>query len=203
MPAKKKQTEPMPNVVIPPAPEGEESTEQQALDLAEKAVGMLEEAMDSKRRKTEEEKAEILAWAEAQGRGGLKRASEKFGISYVTLNAWKAKAKGGTKEDGSPMAPKPRKLETWQQEEIVEMDKVYSVLAGKGFDISIVQRFTPDGMTSQLKSDPKLEKLNFTQSHPSAIHILEDKKTHVVSTKNKVVVAMTLDTLLAVCGIKP
>lgn len=201
-----KDLKPQSNVVIPEAPEGEESTEQQALNLAEKAVGIAEKAqneLDSKRRRTEEEKAEILAWAEAQGRGGLKRASEKFGISYVTLNSWKAKAgKGETTEDGSPAkAPRQPRSESPVKNK-VDMNRVYTVLGGKGFKFQLISTYGPKGLETEFKADPKLAVLNMKEHH-GAIWDVESGVTSVVSTERKLVVAMPLETLLELMKIKP
>ena len=52
------------------------------------------------KRYTAEEKAEVLAFAEAQGRGGQGAAAKKFKISPLTISTWK-KAAGGT-DTGNP-----------------------------------------------------------------------------------------------------
>ncbi|MDB5049246.1 MAG: hypothetical protein JWO30_2317 [Fibrobacteres bacterium] len=37
------------------------------------------------RRYTEAQRAKILAFVKSQGRGGMSRAKEKFGVSYIAL----------------------------------------------------------------------------------------------------------------------
>lgn len=57
------------------------------------------------KRYTDKQKAEVLAFVEAQGRGGQTAAAKKFGISALTISNWRKKA-GGTK------ATTPRKVST-------------------------------------------------------------------------------------------
>jgi len=47
------------------------------------------------KRYSEAEKAEILQWADAQGRGGQTKASKKFGVSPLTISNWRKAAGGG------------------------------------------------------------------------------------------------------------
>jgi transposase-like protein len=46
-------------------------------------------AADKGKRYTEQEKAEILAWADAQGRGGQTKAAAKFKVSPLTISNWR------------------------------------------------------------------------------------------------------------------
>ncbi|MCW1921084.1 transposase [Luteolibacter arcticus] len=46
------------------------------------------------KRYSEAEKAEILAFIDAQGRGGQSKASKKFGVSPLTLSSWRKKSGG-------------------------------------------------------------------------------------------------------------
>ncbi len=55
------------------------------------------------KRYTDQEKAEILAFVEAQGRGGQTAAVKKFGVSALTISTWRKKAGVSA---ASPKAPK-------------------------------------------------------------------------------------------------
>ncbi|MCW1921083.1 transposase [Luteolibacter arcticus] len=47
------------------------------------------------KRYSEQEKAEILAFIESQGRGGQSKAAKKYGVSPLTLSSWRKKSQGG------------------------------------------------------------------------------------------------------------
>mgnify|MGYP002640940535 CR=1 FL=1 len=48
------------------------------------------------KRYTDEQKAEIVAFAKAQGRGGQTAAAKKFGASPLSVGQWVKKAGGGS-----------------------------------------------------------------------------------------------------------
>lgn len=48
------------------------------------------------KRYTDDQKKVILSFVQAQGRGGITKATKKFGVSYIALARW-MKGKGGKK----------------------------------------------------------------------------------------------------------
>jgi transposase-like protein len=49
------------------------------------------------KRYTDEQKREILAFVNAQGRGGISAAGKKYGVSYIALRRWMNGETGGRK----------------------------------------------------------------------------------------------------------
>ena len=49
------------------------------------------------KRYSTEQKREILAFVNAQGRGGISAAGKKFGVSYIALRRWMNGETGGRK----------------------------------------------------------------------------------------------------------
>ena len=47
------------------------------------------------KRYTDEQKRDILAFVNAQGRGGISAAGKKFGVSYIALRRWMNGETGG------------------------------------------------------------------------------------------------------------
>jgi transposase-like protein len=139
------------------------------------------------KRYTEQEKTEILAFVEAQGRGGASAAAKKFNVSPLTISSWRKAAGTGTTRTKSGSA-------------IVEKDDVLRALAQKGFKVvRMVNALT--GEMIEEKIDPKVEKLglDFAGLKSKA----DDAKTYVVQSSGQILVTMTLDRLLAVTSTKP
>ena len=142
--------------------------------------------MASKKRYTEEQKEEILAFVEAEGRGGIAKASEKFGVSSVTISGWK-KVKSGSSGSSA---------------EGLEIDKnqFVKVMAGKGFAYTkMVNELT--GEVVEEKSDPKIEALGL--EFKAAPKNADPEKLYVSQTSPQIQVTMTFDKLLNILGIKP
>lgn len=137
-------------------------------------------------RYTPEQKAEILAFAEAQGRGGQSAAAKKFGVSPITLSSWKKAAGGSTKAPASSGA--------------INSDAVLKVLAGKGFKIVRMQNVLT-GEIMEDKIDPKIQALKLDLGGLKGR--ADDSTSYVVSTERQILVTMTLDRLLAITGTKP
>ena len=144
------------------------------------------------KRYTDQEKAEILAFAEAQGRGGASAAAKKFKVSPLTISNWR-KAAGTTgvvraKSASSASSP------------AVEKDDVLRALAKKGFKVVRMMNALT-GEILEEKIDPKVEKLalDFGGLKGRA----DDGKTYVVQSSGQILVTMSLDRLLAVTGTKP
>ena len=72
---------------------------------AKKAPAKKAAAKGKAKRYTPEEKAEIVAFAKAQGRGGQTAAAKKYGVSPISVGAWVKKA-GGGKAAKATKAPK-------------------------------------------------------------------------------------------------
>ena len=138
------------------------------------------------KRYTPEEKAQILAFVEAQGRGGASAAAKKFNVSPLTISSWrKAAGTGSTRAKASSTA--------------IDKDDVLRALAQKGFKVvRMVNALT--GEMIEEKIDPKVEKLglDFGGLKGKA----DDAKTYVVQSSGQILVTMTLDRLLAVTGTK-
>lgn len=139
------------------------------------------------KRYTPEEKAQILAFVEAQGRGGASAAAKKFNVSPLTISSWrKAVGTGTTRAKVGSSA--------------IDKDEVLRALAQKGFKVvRMVNALT--GEMIEEKIDPKVEKLglDFGGLRGKA----DDAKTYVVQSSGQILVTMTLDRLLAVTGTKP
>ena len=58
------------------------------------------------KRYTDEQKRDILAFVNAQGRGGISAAGKKFGVSYIALRRWMNGETGGRKAAGRVAAAK-------------------------------------------------------------------------------------------------
>jgi transposase-like protein len=68
------------------------------------------------KRYTDEQKAEILAFVEAQGRGGQAAAVKKFGVTALTISTWRKKAGGvSAASTKAPKAPKVVKGDSWSK----------------------------------------------------------------------------------------
>jgi hypothetical protein len=136
------------------------------------------------KRYSDAEKAEILNFIAAQGRGGASKAAKKFGISPLTLTNWK-KASGGSPTKGKTGG--------------IDKDAVLKVLSGKGFKIVRSMNIIT-GEILEDKIDPKIEKLGLDFGGLGAR--ANDATTYVTSTGPQVLVTMTLDRLLALTGTK-
>lgn len=149
-------------------------------------------------RKTESEKAEILAFIRKHdaenGRGGQTAAKKEFGVSLLTLGKWikqaKEKSGDGVSNESGDSQPVNKKA-------------VYKVLAGKGFRFSEVVDYTPTGESEPriVDADNVLEKLALDFSRSDLLK-LDDEKARVISTANKVIVAISLERLLTLTGTK-
>lgn len=137
------------------------------------------------KRYTDTEKTEILQFVESHGRGGGTAAAKKFGVSQLTISSWKKKAGG---------AAKPAKASG-----TVERDDVLRNLAQKGFKVvRMVNALT--GEVLEDKIDPKIEKLGL--DFGGLKRKADDAVTYVTQTEGQILVAMTLDRLLAITGTK-
>ncbi len=92
------------------------------------------------KRYTDEQKAEILAFVEAQGRGGQTAAVKKFGVTALTISTWRKKAGGvsaaspkASKASKASKAPKVVKGDSWSQMVALkkEIDSLETELASK------------------------------------------------------------------------
>jgi transposase-like protein len=138
------------------------------------------------KRYSEAEKAEILAYVEAQGRGGQGKAAKKYKVSPLTISNWR-KTTGGA-------APVSK-----GKTDAIDRDTVLKALAGKGFKIVRMQNALT-GEVLEEKIDPKIEKLGLEyglKGRPT------DAATYVTQTSGPILVTMTLDRLLALTGTKP
>lgn len=149
----------------------------------------------TRKRYTPEEKQEVLDFVAQfnveNGRGGNKAASEKFGISPITISQWSKKAKGG--EDST------------KEETITDSgtndEQLIKVLAGKGFKFTrLVNSLT--GEVVEEKSDPKFKEVNFVYRDIPTSRAEHDC-IYVIQTSPQIQVAMTLEKFLKVAGIKP
>ncbi len=142
------------------------------------------------KRYSDEEKAKILAYAEAQGRGGQSAAAKKFGVSPLTISSWK---KGSSKTTGD-------EVHNGRSAQKPDRDAVLRQLAEKGFKIVRLQNALT-GETIEEKIDPKIEKLGLDfkglPAKPS------DSASYVSVSGSKILVTVTLDRLLALTGTKP
>ncbi len=59
------------------------------------------------KRYSEEQKQKILAFVEKEGRGGMSRAQEKFGVSYLTIRSWQKPVDKAKKIGRPAKADKP------------------------------------------------------------------------------------------------
>lgn len=142
------------------------------------------------KRYSDQEKSEILAFVEAQGRGGASAAAKRFNVSPLTISSWRKAAgtTGSVRGKSSSSGPS------------VEKDDVLRALAKKGFKVvRMVNALT--GEVLEERVDPKVEKLglDFGGLRGKA----DDGKTYVVQSSGQILVTMTLDRLLAVTGTKP
>ena len=84
------------------------------------------------KRYTPEEKSEILAFVEAQGRGGQSQAAKKFGVSALTISNWR-KAGGGSAAKATTKAKATAKVKVssdpWKQ--MVELKKDIDIMEAK------------------------------------------------------------------------
>jgi transposase-like protein len=191
--AKTRELQPQSNVVTPDAPEGEESdsTSETSPTPSQKV-----------KRYSVEEKKEILDFIDAHGRGGQEAAKKKFGCSIPAIGLWRKEAKkaaGGETAESKPSTPSAKSSASSPK---VNMESVYKFLGGRGFKFSRVTEYGPTGSTTKDVGDPKLEALNLKE-HTGSINQVEAAATSVVSTENKIVVAMPLETLLELMKIKP
>lgn len=195
MPAKKA-LQKQPNVVIPPAPEGEDSGE---LTLeADSSTGS-----GKGKRTSDAYKEEILDWIDAynaeKGRGGQSAAAKHFKVSMLTLGNWRKKLRG---EGDSPSTP--RKTTATTPSKAVDMEAVYKVLGGKGFKFQLISTYGPKGIETEFKGDSKIDKLNLIPFKGNNWESeISDGSSYVISTSNKVIVAMTIEQLLQLASIKP
>jgi transposase-like protein len=86
------------------------------------------------KRYTDEQKAEILAFVEAQGRGGQTAAVKKFGVTALTISTWRKKAGGvSAASPKESKAPKVVKGDSWSQMVTLkkEIDSLETELASK------------------------------------------------------------------------
>lgn len=184
---------PQPTEVFLPSDEAEESP-----DL------VLESPSGSGKgkRTTEGYKLEILDWIDDynrdHGRGGQSEAAKKFKVSMLTLGNWRKKLRP---RDGEEATPRKARSSSSPASSSVNMESVYKVLGGKGFKFQMISTFGPEGITSEFVGDKKLEKLNLVPLEGS-LNSISDGSSFVISTDNKVIVAMTLDQLLQLTGIK-
>jgi len=147
-------------------------------------------AVSKGKRYSEQEKAEILAYADAQGRGGASAAAKKFGVSPLSISSWR-KAQGG---GNSPRAKAPASPSA------VVQDDVLRALAKKGFKVVRMMNALT-GEILEEKIDPKIEKLGLEFGAPRGR--ADDGRTYVVQSTGQVLVTLTLDRLLALTGTKP
>lgn len=144
---------------------------------------------------SDEEKAEVLAFVkeydEKHGRGGNKAASEKFAINAVTISQWNKKASGGASAPEAPPAG----------ESVISEEALIKVLAAKGFKFTrLVNALT--GEVVEEKTDPKIDKLNLVyRAIPTSR--ADSVAVYVTQTSPQIQVAMTLDKLLELAGIRP
>ena len=141
------------------------------------------------KRYSDGEKAEILAYAEAQGRGGASAAAKKFGVSPLSISSWRKAQGGGSSPKAKAASP-----------QAVVQDDVLRALAQKGFKVVRMM----NALTGEIledKIDPKIEKLGLEFGAPRGK--ADDGKTYVVQSAGQVLVTMTLDRLLAITGTKP
>jgi transposase-like protein len=138
------------------------------------------------KRYSAEEKAEILAFVDSQGRGGQSAAAAKYKVSPLTIGNWRKEAGKGSKAKGAAPA--------------VNRDDVLRELAGKGFKIVRLQNALT-GEIIEEKIDPKIEKLGLKFG---AVPAKPDNEAGYVSIQGgRYLVTMTLDRLLALTGTKP
>ncbi len=85
------------------------------------------------KRYTDEQKAEILAFVEAQGRGGQTAAVKKFGVTALTISTWRKKAGVSAASPKAPKASKVVKGDSWSQMVALkkEIDSLETELASK------------------------------------------------------------------------
>jgi transposase-like protein len=146
-------------------------------------------AVSKGKRYSEQEKAEILAFADAQGRGGASAAAKKFKVSPLTISNWR-------KVQGSGRAPQVRNASS----QVVVQDDVLRVLAQKGFKVvRMMNALTGEIIEDRI--DPKVEKLGLEFGGPRGK--ADDGKTYVVQSSGQILVTMTLDRLLSITGTKP
>ena len=86
------------------------------------------------KRYTPEEKSEILAFVEAQGRGGQSQAAKKFGVSALTISNWRkagggSAAKATTKAKATATAQVKVSSDPWKQ--MVELKKDIDIMEAK------------------------------------------------------------------------
>jgi transposase-like protein len=83
------------------------------------------------KRYTDAEKSEILAFVNAQGRGGQTKAAAKFGVSALTISNWRKK--GGKAKTKSKVATKVKVAKAggdpWAK--MVTLKKDIDVMEGK------------------------------------------------------------------------
>lgn len=136
------------------------------------------------KRYSDSEKAEILAYVEAQGRGGASAAAKKFNVSPLTISSWRRQAGTAGPKAGAG----------------VDRDTVLRELARKGF--KVVR--TMNALTGEIleeKIDPKIVKLGLEFGAPRGK--AGDGKTYVVQSSGEVLVTLTLDRLLELTGTRP
>lgn len=194
MSAKKKALQPQSNVVIPPSDEGEDSFNLEADSPKGSGKGT---------RTTEAYKLEVLDWIDAyndeKGRGGQSAGAKHFKVSMLTLGNWRKKLrpKDG---DSTPSTRKPREVSTSKG---VDMEKLYKVLGGKGFKFQLISTYGPNGIETEFKGDSKIDKLNLVPFEGRDWESeITDGSSYIISTSNKVIVAMTIDQLLQIASIK-
>lgn len=146
------------------------------------------------KRYTAEEKAEILAYAAAQGRGGQSAAAKKFGVSPLTLSNWKK----GAADGGSGVRNGRKAKEVGNG--LVDPDTVLRELAKKGFKIVRLQNALT-GEILEEKIDPKIEKLGLEfGAMPKKPN---ENAAYVSGAGGTLLVTLTLDRFLALTGTKP
>lgn len=138
------------------------------------------------KRYSEEEKAAILKFVDGHGRGGASAAAKKYGVSPLSISTWRKSVQ------------KPAKAR--KSADGVDRDDVLRSLAAKGFKIVRMMNVLTGEMLDE-KIDPKIEKLNLSFDGLKAK--ADDGITYVTQSSGQVLVAMTLERLLALTGTKP
>ena len=93
------------------------------------------------KRYSEEQKAEILAWVDSQGRGGQTAAVKKFGVSALTISSWR---KAGGSDTGNPSSEKGLDLEIATAKWLAKQGFEYEIF--KSLSSGAIERKTSKGI---------------------------------------------------------